>query len=340
MADEQKRSPTAVSVIGAGSFGTTIAQLLAEVGNDVLLHARSQETVDEINGSHTNKRFFPTIKLSPRVRATSDLKAAASHARLVFPIVPSKAFRGVMQELAPHLSAEHMLVHGTKGIERGSFKTMSEVMREETCVRKLGAIGGPNLAAEIMEHKPAATVVGSKFDEVINATRAALGGPNFLVYGNRDLIGVELGGALKNILAIGAGIVDGGDFGANAKSLILTRGLAELVRLGTSFGAQAATFSGVSGIGDIIATCTSPLSRNYQVGFRLGKGETLQAIRASMTQVAEGVDTTAIAYDHAKKRNITMNITSAVYHLMFEGVPLDDVRRLVMRSHSAYDVDR
>jgi glycerol-3-phosphate dehydrogenase (NAD(P)+) len=329
-----------VSVVGAGSFGTTIAELLAEAGNDVLIYARGQETVDEINRAHTNKRFFADITLSPRIRATTDLKAAAQHSRLVFPIVPSKVFRQVLRELAPHLTAEHLLVHGTKGIDRESFKTMSQVMREETCVRRLGAIAGPNLAREMILHKPAATVIGSKFDEVITEVRAVLASEKFLVYGNHDILGVEFGGTLKNILAIGSGVVDGGDYGANARSLVLTRGLAELTRLGTSLGAAKETFGGLSGIGDIIATCTSPLSRNYQVGFRLGKGESLASIRASMTQVAEGVDTTAIAHEYAKRNGIPMPLTQGLYMLMFEGRPLDEIRRLVMQTRSVHEVDR
>lgn len=332
--------PEPVTVIGGGSFGTAMAQLLAENGNDVLMWARSEESVREINEQHANSRFFPGIALNPKLRATSDLAAAARHSKLAFPVVPSKAMRGVMRELAPLLGSEHVLVHCTKGLEKDSFDTMSQVIREETCVRRIGAVAGPNLARELLEKKPAATVVGSKFVEVIDWVRKVLAGDRFLVYGNRDLLGVELGGTLKNILAIGAGVIDGGNLGANAKSLLLTRGLSEIMKIGTSLGAEPQTFMGLSGIGDIIATCTSPLSRNYQVGLRLGKGETLAAIKASMSQVSEGVDTTAVVYAYAAKKGIPLTLTKGLYHLMFSGASLEEVRSMAMRAAPVYEIDR
>jgi glycerol-3-phosphate dehydrogenase (NAD(P)+) len=327
-------------VIGAGSFGTTIATVLARAGRKVVIYARDAACVEEINAHHSNRRFFPDLALPSGIRATTQLNEVCDHATLIFPIIPAKAFRTVLRQMAPHLRAEHVLVHGTKGLERESFKTMSMLIREETCVRLVGAIAGPNLASEIMQGLPSATVVGSRFDEVIALVSAAMASANFLVYGNRDLAGVELGGALKNILAIASGVVDGAGLGTNAKSLLITRGVAELMRCGTHFGADAQTFTGLSGIGDIIATCSSTLSRNYQVGFRLGRGEKLREILAAMTQVAEGVDMTAIVHDYARKNAVSMPLTAGLYALMHGGASLEQVRAEVMRSHAPFEIDR
>ena len=331
--------PEKVSVIGGGSFGTTVANILAEAGQDVLLYVRNQESASEINKEHTNARYFEATKLHHGLKATTDLPATMKHSTLVFAVVPSKAFRSVMREVAPHATAEHMMVHGTKGLERESFKTMTQLIREKTCIRRVGAIAGPNLAKEILAGMPAATVVGSKFDEVVTRVRHVLRTPRFLVYGNRDLLGVELGGTLKNVLAIGAGIIDGGNFGANAKSLLITRGLAEMMRFGAHMGAQAATFSGLSGIGDIIATCTSPLSRNYQVGYRLGRGESVEDVRKSLTQVVEGIDTTGALYDYAEREGMKINLTRGLYHLLFKGMGIQEVQQMVMQPSSIYEAE-
>ena len=328
-----------VTVLGGGSFGSCIASVLADAGNDVRLWMRDKDACAEINSEHTNKRYFTDVLLPEKVVATTDLKAAVRHSTLVFATVPSRAFRAVMRDVAPHVSGEHMIVHGTKGIEKETFKPMSELIREETCVRRVGAIAGPNLAQEILERKPAATVIGSRFDEVIMRVRDVMTTDNFLVYGNRDLLGVELGGTLKNVLAIGSGVIDGAGLGANAKSLLITRGLTEMIRFASHMGAQPLTFSGLSGIGDIMATCTSPLSRNYQVGLRLGHGESLEAIRASMTQVAEGVDTIAVLHDYAQRHDIKITLTRGLYHLLFKGASLADTRKMVMQASSLFELE-
>jgi len=328
-----------VTVLGGGSFGTCIASVLADAGNDVRLWLRDEETAAEINAAHTNLRYFPDVSLPTKVLAITDSQDAVKHSTLVFACIPSKAFRSVMHDIAPHLSGEHMIVHGTKGIEKDSFKTMSQLIREETCVRRVGAIAGPNLAKEIMERKPAATVIGSRFDEVILRVRDAMTTEHFLVYGNRDLLGVELGGTLKNVLAIGAGVIDGANLGANAKSLLITRGLTEMMRFAAHMGAQPLTFSGLSGIGDIMATCNSPLSRNYQVGLRLGQGETLESVRASMAQVTEGVDTIAVLHDYAERNDIKIILTRGLFHLLFKGASLADTRKMVMHASSLYELE-
>lgn len=328
-----------VCVIGGGSFGTTIANVGASHGHSALIYARSEETVHEINNQHTNTRYFGPQKLEASLRATTDLKLLANSSRLLFLMVPSKAFRTVLRELAPHITAEHMIVHGTKGVERDSFKTMSALIREETCCKRIGALAGPNLAKEILDNHPTGTVIASRFSEVIEAGAEALSRPNFLVFGNHDLLGVELGGALKNILAIGAGMTDGAGFGSNAKSLVMTRGLRELMRFGESFGAEPRTFSGLSGIGDIIATCSSPLSRNYQVGLRIGKGETLADIMKTMQQVAEGVDMIDIVHQHAQRRKVVLPLISGLYRVVFGGEPISNVQRDVMGGHALYEID-
>jgi glycerol-3-phosphate dehydrogenase (NAD(P)+) len=325
------------TVLGGGSFGTCIATLLADAGNDVRLWLRDPAAADEINTRHTNERYFKGATLPERVRATTQLEEACKHSTLVFAVIPSKVFRQVMADAAPSLTAEHMVVHGTKGLERETFKPMSALIREETCVRRIGAVAGPNLAQEIIERKPAATVVGSRFDEVVRRVREAMTTKDFLVYGNKDLLGVELGGTLKNVLAIGAGIVDGADLGANTKSMLITRGLAEMIRFAVHMGADARTSLGLSGIGDIMATCTSPLSRNYQVGLRLGRGETLAQIRASMTQVAEGVDTISVLNAYAEKHDIRITLTRGLHHLLFKGASIAEVRKMVMQASSLYE---
>ncbi len=307
-----------VGVLGGGSWGTSLAQLAATNGFRVIQWMRDAKRADEQNRCHENRTYLPDIPLSPAIEAITDLQRVGQECRLILVVVPSQSLRSVLYELGAHLDGGHLLVHGVKGLETGTFKRMSEILREETPCRQLGVLSGPNLAREVAMGQPSASVVASRYEAVIEATRVALTGPTFRVYGNADLVGVEIGGALKNILAIASGVVYGLGFGDNTKALLLTRGIAEIARLGSHLGANASTFSGLSGIGDLVATCFSPLSRNFQVGQKLAQGQSLTTIAHSMHQVAEGVKTTLSVYEYAQRQSIDMPITEAVYRMLYE----------------------
>jgi glycerol-3-phosphate dehydrogenase (NAD(P)+) len=308
-----------VGVVGAGSWGTTLAKILGDNGQQTLVWAREPEVVEEINERHSNERFVPGAELAACVTATGDLQEICERCGFMLMVVPSHVFRGVASQMGDFLTGEHAIVHCTKGIERETFRRMSEVLREETCVRKIGALAGPNLSKELAARQPAGTLVASKFDEVVRRAQAALSGDYFRVYGGHDVVGTEVGGAFKNIVAVAAGIVDGLDLGDNTKALLLTRGLSEMARYGSTLGADVLTFGGMAGIGDLMATCASPLSRNHQVGERLARGETLEAIQESMFMVAEGVKTTKSVHAFAKYKGLDLPIVEAAHAILYEG---------------------
>lgn len=319
-----------VSVIGGGSWGTIVAHLIAENGHPVKLYMRDADQASEVNATRRNRRYLPDYELSARLMATASLEDAAKDAQTLFLMVPSHSLREVARELGDHLDGGRVLIHGVKGIEPGSFKRMSQVLREETCCRKIGVLSGPNLAKEVAAGHPSASVIASAFREVIDAGTAMLKSKAFRVYGNDDVVGTELGGSLKNIMAIAAGLAHGLGFGDNTKALLLTRGLTEMTRLGTHLGAQPQTFAGLSGIGDLMATCFSPLSRNFQVGYRLARGEALEAITSDLNQVAEGVRTARTVAEHAHQERIYMPITTGVYRVLFEGAtPVEALKGLL-----------
>ncbi len=340
-----------VGVIGAGSFGTAVANLLA-YNADVLLFSRKQETVDLINGT----RAHLGVRISARVTATSDLEELARRCTLLLPIVPSTSFRQTMQALAPYLRPHHMVIHGTKGFDlkdmeeeslekpgliltRDNVRTMSEVVREETSVVRVGCLSGPNLAIEIMEGQPTATLVGSRFREVIQAGQTALNSQRFHVFGSYDILGAELAGALKNIVALGSGILGGLGLGRNIQGLLIARGLAEMVYFGKSLGASSQAFIGVAGIGDLVATATSINSRNYTFGTRLATGETAGQIRDTMPELAEGVRTLRIAHQLARQYKLHVPITNMLYSVVFEGFPIEKALEYLMSYPYAVDVD-
>jgi glycerol-3-phosphate dehydrogenase (NAD(P)+) len=308
-----------VGVVGAGSWGTTLAKILGDNGQQTLVWAREPEVVEEINERHSNERFVPGAELAPVVSATNDVQQICERCGFMLMVVPSHVFRGVAAQMGEFLTGEHAIVHCTKGIERETFRRMSEVLREETCVRKIGALAGPNLSKELAARQPAGTLVASKYNEVVRRAQAALNGEYFRVYGGNDVVGTEVGGAFKNIVAVAAGIVDGLDLGDNTKALLLTRGLSEMARYGATLGADVLTFGGMAGIGDLMATCASPHSRNHQVGERLARGETLEAIQESMFMVAEGVKTTKSVHDFAKYKGLDLPIVEAAHGILYEG---------------------
>lgn len=308
-----------VGVVGAGSWGTTLAKILGENGHDTLIWAYEAEVCEEVNAEHRNSRYLPGGELGPQVRATGDLQEVCERCDFLLMVVPSHVFRKVAYEMGAHLRGDHIIVHGTKGIEQESFKRMSEVLREETCVRKIGALCGPNLAKELVDRQPAGTLVASKYDEVVKRAQHYLHNSYFRVYGGNDVVGAEAGGAFKNVVAVAAGVVDGLKLGDNTKALLLTRGLNEMARYGTSLGADVITFGGMAGIGDLMATCASPHSRNHQVGERLARGETMEQITTGMYMVAEGVKTARSVNAYASYKGLELPIVHAAYALMHQG---------------------
>lgn len=265
-------------VLGGGTFGTALAALLTDQGRRIQLWVRRPEQAEEINTHHKNSRYLPDFDLPAGLVATSDLAQAVPGAPLVLMVIPSRAFRQVARQLGDSLQGDQILVHATKGIEIATFKRMSQVLREETCALKIGVLSGPNLSREIMAGHPAGSLLASRYAEVVTRTQVLFAGSRLRLYGGQDVIGTEVGGAFKNIIALAAGLSVGLGFGSNTQALLITRGLSEMARFGVAVGADVFTFGGLAGIGDLMATCASPLSRNHQVGARLAKGEGLDEI--------------------------------------------------------------
>ncbi len=344
-------SKAPVGVIGSGSFGTAVSNLLA-YNTDVLLFSRESELVDEINKEHFHSRL--KVKVSPRVRATIDMEEVAKNCSVLFPIVPSESFRRMMQAFSPFLKPSHIMLHGTKGfvlrnlteeqlengqISRKNVSTISEVIRQESVVLRIGCLSGPNLASEIFAGQPTATVIGSKFDEVVEVGKKVLSSRHFQVFGTYDIQGAEMAGALKNIIAIGSGILGGLGMGKNIQALLITRGLMEMIYFGKAFGATPKPFVGTAGIGDLVCTATSMDSRNYTFGYRLGKGETKDEILASMQETAEGVGTLKIAKHLADHLKLQVPITQMLYRAVYENFDIKQAIEYLMRYPYYVDVD-
>lgn len=344
----EQASHKPVGVIGAGSFGTAIANLIA-YNSSVLLYSRNADLVERINTTHQHLN----LTLSPNIVATSQLQEVSEKCTVIFPIVPSVNFRQMMQELGPFLRPYHILIHGTKGfdfqataepasgkkkvITRDQVSTMSEVIQQESVVLRVGCLSGPNLAKEIMEGQPTATVIGSHFKEVIKIGKNLLSSKHFHVFGTHDLLGAELAGALKNIIAIGSGILGGLGMGKNIQALLITRGLLEMIHFGQKLGANSSAFLGTAGIGDLVATATSKNSRNYTFGFRLGQGEKITDIQATMPELAEGVRTLQISQQLAQFYKLRMPITQTLYNVVFENYDVNRAIEFLIKY--PYDVD-
>lgn len=315
-----ERKQTAVIV--AGSWGTALARVLADNGHDVKLWTRSTEQAGEINGIRTNGRFLPGVELPTGIRATVDMSEALAGAELVLFAAPSSAMRDVARLAAPHLENDALIVHATKGFEMDSLKRMSTVLgeelgRDESCIVVLS---GPSHAEEVIVRKPTTVVVASRDPGCAEAAQDYfMNEAYFRVYTNPDMVGVETSGAIKNIIALGAGLSDGLGFGDNAKAALITRGLAEIARLGAAMGANPLTFAGLAGVGDLIATCTSSHSRNWRAGSMLAKGLPLDEVLKKMGMVVEGVRTTKAAHVLAERYGVEMPITSQLYAVLFEG---------------------
>lgn len=314
--------PTNMSVIGAGAWGTALAKHLAEKGLGVRLWAYEQDVVNAINSAHENPLFLPGVSLPRTLVATASLADALENSQAILFVVPSHVTRLVLKSLVPCLSTPLPLISATKGIEEDTSKLMTQVMEEmlpAEMAPMIMALSGPSFASELSAGKPTAVCLAGRDAELVRTFQQAFMTPTLRVYADTDLVGVQLGGALKNVMALAAGVVDGLGLGLNARAALITRGLAEIVRLGVTMGADPRTFYGLSGVGDLVLTCTGTLSRNHSVGMRLGQGEKLDAILRGMQAVAEGVRTAHAALGLARRYGVDMPITQEINAVLFEG---------------------
>ncbi|MEU9747896.1 NAD(P)H-dependent glycerol-3-phosphate dehydrogenase [Streptomyces niveus] len=326
---------TRVAVFGTGSWGTAFAMILADAGCEVTLWARRPEVADAVNNTRANPEYLPGLELPSSVRATTDPAEAARDAEFTVLTVPSQTLRANLAEWASLLPSDTVLVSLMKGVELGTAKRMSEVIAEvaKAPADRVAVLTGPNLAGEIAARQPAAAVVACTDEAVANRLQAACHTPYFRPYTNTDVVGCELGGAVKNVIGLAVGIADGMGLGDNTKASLMTRGLAETTRLGLAMGADPHTFSGLAGMGDLIATCSSPLSRNHTFGTNLGRGMTLEQTIAASKQTAEGVKSCQSVLDLARRHGVDMPITETVVSIVHEGKPpLVAVKELMARS--------
>ncbi|SBW09097.1 Glycerol-3-phosphate dehydrogenase (NAD(P)+) [uncultured delta proteobacterium] len=324
-----------IAILGGGSWGTALAHVFAGRGHAVTILVRGDAVAREIRENHTNEKYLPGCGIHPAVNALTDAASALRGADIVVLAVPCQSMRGFVRAMAGHIPPGAAVICASKGMERGSHALMSRVIAEETphLAARYAILSGPSFAREVMQSLPTAVVLGCEDQALAERLRAELATPMFRVYSSRDVIGVECGGALKNVMALAAGIADGLGFGHNSRAALITRGLAEMSRLGVALGGDAVTFMGLSGMGDLVLTATGDLSRNRQVGLRMGRGEALDDIIASMHHVAEGVPTTEAAYDLARERSIDLPITEAM-QAIFHGqtAPETAVRALMGRA--------
>jgi glycerol-3-phosphate dehydrogenase (NAD(P)+) len=323
---------TRAAVLGAGSWGTTFAKVLADAGCEVVLHARRPELAKAITDERENVDYLPGIRLPDTMRATADPAEALLDASVVVLAVPSQSLRENLSEWAPLLPPDATLLSLMKGIELGTTKRMSEVICEVTGAGpdRVAALSGPNLAREIAEEQPAATVIACSDTDRAEHLQAACHTPYFRPYTNPDVVGCELGGAVKNVIALAAGIAEGLGFGDNTRASLITRGLAETARLGLALGAEMTTFAGLAGLGDLVATCSSRLSRNRTFGEKLGRGLTLEEVQRSTRQTAEGVKSCRSVLDLARAHDVYVPITEAVVQVCHEGQSPGAMVRMMM----------
>jgi glycerol-3-phosphate dehydrogenase (NAD(P)+) len=322
------------AVMGLGSWGTAFGMVLADAGNEVVICGRDPALAGALNQSHQNPRFHPGIDLPPTISATVDPHQALTDAELVILAIPAQSLRANLADWRPLLSESAVIVSLMKGLEVGTQARMSEVIIEvaEVSADRVAVLSGPNLAGEIALRQPAASVVAASTDAVAQTIQRACQTPYFRPYTNRDLVGVELGGVVKNVIALATGMAEGMGFGDNSKAAIMTRGLAEMTRLGVAMGADPLTFMGLAGIGDLVATCSSPLSRNRTFGENLGRGMTMTEVAAITSQTAEGVTSSSAVLELAHRHGVDMPITEHVARVVHDGwAPSDMVRSLMTR---------
>lgn len=330
---------TRIAVLGGGSFGTAIANICATNGNPTWLWMRDPERAARCQRERENAHYIPGYRFADALTATADLAQAVSEADLVFVSVPSSGFREVVQKIKPLVKPEALLISTTKGIEGQGFTLMSEILEAEMPGHAIGVLSGPNFAKEIVEQQQTGSVIASEHPGLIKQVQSVLSSQSFRVYANTDRRGVELAGALKNIYAIISGMATALGAGANTHAMLITRSLAEMSRLAVRLGANPMTFLGLAGVGDLILTCTSDLSRNYRVGLALGQGRALDQIVAELGQVAEGVNTLQVVARKAAEMNVYMPLVTGLYAVIFKGLPISEVAHRLMVGEQNTDVE-
>lgn len=331
-----------IAVVGAGSWGSALSSVLADNNHHVRLWGRDEQQIEEINEHHTNAKYLPGVDLPKRVIGYTELKDALAGVEAILIVVPTKAVRKVLAEIRQYLDIPVTFIHASKGIEPDSLKRISEMIEEEIpeALRKsVVVLSGPSHAEEVSRRQPTTVTSSSLQIEAAKYVQDLFMNRHFRVYTNPDLIGVEIGGALKNIIAICVGLTNGLGFGDNAKAALMTRGLAEIARLGIKLGANPLTFAGLSGLGDLIVTCTSVHSRNYRAGNMLGQGQSLDEVLTSMGMAVEGVRTTKAAFQLAKREGVEMPITTVLYDVLFNGKQPDDAAQELMGRVKTHEVE-
>ncbi|MEH6811718.1 MAG: NAD(P)H-dependent glycerol-3-phosphate dehydrogenase [Motiliproteus sp.] len=328
-----------ITVLGGGSFGTALANIAAENGNKVYQWMRNADQAKEMAAERENKRYLPGCQLHPNLHPVTDFTAAIAQSQLILVAIPSKHFRDVVQQIKPFLKPHHQLVSTTKGAEAGTFKLMSQVLNDEAPDCAVGVISGPNLAKEVATRQLTATVVASDDEKLRLAVQSAFHCQYFRVYAGTDTYGVELGGVLKNIYGIAAGMCTALSMGENTRSMLMTRSLAEMSRFAVKLGANPLTFLGLAGVGDLIVTCMSPLSRNYRVGYALGEGKSLQQAVSQLGEVAEGVNTIKYVKAKADELEVYMPLVNGLYEVVFNHRPVKEVIHQLMMSEQSNDVE-
>jgi glycerol-3-phosphate dehydrogenase (NAD(P)+) len=327
-----------IGLLGGGSWGTTVASLTAR-NTPTKIWARNAETVDEINTQHTNTKYLPNAMLHESLIATASIEETVADADVIIMGIPAQSFRGILEEARPAIRPWVPIVSLAKGLEQGTQMRMTQIIEEVMPGHPAGVLTGPNLAREIMAGQAAASVIAMVDDTIAKALQSVFSTGLFRVYTNDDVIGCELGGALKNVIAIAAGMGDGTGAGDNTRSAIITRGLAELTRLGVAMGGRPETFAGLAGMGDLVATCTSKLSRNRTVGFQIGQGRSLDEVIAEMSMVAEGVKSVSVVMELADKYDVSMPITHEVYKVVHENNTAIDAFRGLLRYQSRSEAE-
>ena len=328
-----------VCVLGAGSWGSALALILAKKGYEVIMWTLSKEQADKINKTKENIFYLPGILLPNNISVTTNIEEAVKDSKIIVLAVPSQAIRSVSSQIKSFIKDEQILVDVAKGLEKGSGLRLSEVCKQELPNNPYVVLSGPSHAEEVAKDIPTTVVVASKDLEVAQIVQDIFMSPKFRVYTNPDIVGVELGGALKNIIAFGAGICDGLGLGDNSKAALMTRGIREISRLGEAMGANVSTFTGLSGIGDLIVTCTSMHSRNRRAGILIGQGKSLDETLIEIKMVVEGITATEVAYEVAKKLNVDMPITNAIYSVLYKGLNANEVVNELMTRNKTHEME-
>jgi len=328
-----------VTVLGGGSFGTAIANIAATNGHRVFLWMRDSERASEIQDIRENKRYMPGLSLHKNLTATTDLESAVCQSDIIFVSIPSKSFRSVVEIAKPFINSKQLVVSTTKGIESSSFLLMSQILKELLPQNSVGVLSGPNLAKEIAQKTLTATVIASESPEVRTSIQELLSCNYFRVYANLDMFGVELGGALKNIYAIMSGLADAFGMGENTKSMLVTRSLAEMSRFAVCLGANPMTFLGLAGVGDLMVTCNSSLSRNFRVGYAIGKGKKLDDAIEELGEVAEGINTLRTVKEKADELEVYMPLVQGLYAILIEQKEIKDIISGMMLAQQSTDVE-